>query len=95
MLFGQKEKKGKFKDKILYTDPGGKIDQNENSQTIASRELFEESCGTFLINEKHFDIKKSFRMGGSYILYNIFLETVEENQINLKTFDSNYDILSK
>ncbi|EAS05718.1 NUDIX hydrolase (macronuclear) [Tetrahymena thermophila SB210] len=93
LLFGQKEKKGKFKDQILYTDPGGKIDNNESSQKIASRELFEESCGTFQIDEQYFDIKKSFRMGGSYILYNLNLESIGEKKIDLQKFNKNYDIL--
>ncbi|KAL4487232.1 hypothetical protein ABPG72_017951 [Tetrahymena utriculariae] len=93
LLFGQKEKKGKFKDQVLYTDPGGKIDNNESSSKIASRELFEESCGTFQIDEQYFDIKKSFRMGGSYILYNLNLESIGEERIELQKFIKNCEIL--
>ncbi|KAL4438560.1 hypothetical protein ABPG74_015458 [Tetrahymena malaccensis] len=93
LLFGQKEKKGKFKDQVLYTDPGGKIDNNESSQKIASRELFEESCGIFQIDEQYFDMKKSFRMGGSYILYNINLKSIGEERIDLQKFIKNQEIL--
>lgn len=72
MMFGQVETKGKFKGSVVFTDPGGKIDKSESASTIASRELFEESCGTFFLAEECFDISKSCRMD-SYVVYSVLL----------------------
>jgi len=77
---------------MLYTDPGGKVEPKETASIVAARELFEETAGLFEIPDRHFDFKTSFRMGGSYILFNILISCEKKDDLSAD-FRFNMDVL--